>query len=67
MKNFNSDSSSALSRFAKDKRLRTTKTSDEKRESRGGFKSERPRRASFNPNFTEDNRPKRGVEGSFKT
>ncbi len=67
MKNFNSDSSSALSRFAKDKRLRTTKTSDEKRESRGGFKSERPKRASFNPNFTEDNRPKRGVEGSFKT
>ena len=66
MKNFNSDSSSALSRFAKDKRLRTTKTSDEKRESRGGFKSERPKRASFNPNFTEDNRPKRGVEGSFK-
>ena len=66
MKNFNSDSSSALSRFAKDKRLRTTKTSDEKREPRGGFKSERPKRASFNPNFTEDNRPKRGVEGSFK-
>lgn len=64
MKNFNSDSSSALSRFAKDKRLRTTKTSDEKRESKGGFKSERPKRASFNPNFTEDNRPKRGVEGS---
>ena len=68
MKNFNSDSSSALSRFAKDKRLRTTKTSDEKRESRGGFKSERPQRASFNPNFTEDNRPKRGVEnGKRKT
>ena len=46
MKNFNSDSSSALSRFAKDKRLRT----------------ERTKRASFNPNFTDDNRPKRGVE-----
>ena len=66
MKNFNSDSSSALSRFAKDKRLRTTKTSDEKRESRGNFKSERPKRASFNPNFTDDNRPKRGGEG-FKS
>ena len=66
MKNFNSDSSSALSRFAKDKRLRTTKTSDEKRESRSNFKSERPKRASFNPNFTDDNRPKRGSEG-FKS
>ena len=65
MKNFNSDSTSALSRFAKDKRLRTTKSSDEKRESRGNFKSERPKRASFNPNFTDDNRPKR--EGSFKS
>ncbi|MBP3551381.1 MAG: rRNA pseudouridine synthase [Alistipes sp.] len=62
MRNFNSDSSSALSRFAKDKRLRTTKTSDERRETRESFKSERPKRASFNPNFTDDNRPKRGVE-----
>lgn len=59
MKNFNSDSSSALSRFAKDKRLRTTKTNDERRETRASLKSERPRRASFNPNFTDDNRPKR--------
>ena len=62
MRNFNSDSSSALSRFAKDKRLRTTKTRDERRETRESFKSERPKRASFNPNFTDDNRPKRGVE-----
>ena len=67
MKNFNSDSSSALSRFAKDKRLRTTKTRDERRETRENFKSERPKRASFNPNFTDDNRPKRNSEGSFKT
>ena len=66
MKNFNSDSSSALSRFAKDKRLRTTKTSDDKRESRSNFKSERPKRASFNPNFTDDNRPKRNGDG-FKS
>ncbi len=71
MKNFNSDSSAALSRFAKDKRLRTertSKTKDERRETREGFKSERPKRASFNPNFTDDNRPKRGVEKgkSFK-
>ena len=65
MKNFNSDSSSALSRFAKDKRLRTSQTKDERRETRGG---ERPKRASFNPNFTDDNRPKRGVEnGKRKT
>ena len=56
MKNFNSDSSSALSRFAKDKRLRTTKTRDEKPAS---ARPERTKRASFNPNFTDDNRPKR--------
>ena len=65
MKNFNSDSSSALSRFAKDKRLRTertTKAGDERRESRGVRGGERTKRASFNPNFTDDNRPKRGVE-----
>ena len=65
MRNFNSDSSSALSRFAKDKRLRTErtpKTKDERREVRDFRSSERPKRASFNPNFTEDNRPKRGVE-----
>ena len=67
MKNFNSDSSSALSRFAKDKRLRTTKAKDEKRETRENFKSERPKRSSFNPNFTDDNRPKRNSEGSFKS
>jgi len=78
MKNFNSDSSSALSRFAKDKRLRTertTKTRDERRETRDFRSNERPKRASFNPNFTDDNRPKRGVENgksfrqepSFKT
>ena len=66
MKNFNSDSSSALSRFAKDKRLRTTKAKDERREMRDGFKNERPKRTSFNPNFTDDNRPKRNSEGSFK-
>ncbi len=62
MRNFNSDSSSALSRFAKDKRLRTTKTSDERGETRVSRNNERPKRASFNPNFTDDNRPKRGVE-----
>ena len=65
MKNFNSDSSSALSRFAKDKRLRTTKMRDEKPAS---TRSERPKRASFNPNFTDDNRPKRSeINGKRKT
>ena len=61
MKNFNSDSSSALSRFAKDKRLRTERTPRAERTS--SARPERTKRASFNPNFTEDNRPKRGVEG----
>ena len=59
MKNFNSDSSSALSRFAKDKRLRTERTSSTRGTS---ARPERTKRASFNPNFTEDNRPTRGVE-----
>ena len=66
MKNFNSDSSSALSRFAKDKRLRTERTQRPERTSSTRTTSARPertKRASFNPNFTEDNRPKRGVEG----
>ena len=61
MKNFNSDSSSALSRFAKDKRLRTERTPRTERVA--SSRPERPKRASFNPNFTDDNRRKRGVEG----
>ena len=80
MKNFNSDSSSALSRFAKDKRLRTerpTKTREERpassrststrSERTFSARPERTKRASFNPNFTDDNRPKRGVEGGERT
>ena len=64
MKNFNSDSSTALSRFAKDKRLRTERTERTPRTERAtSSRPERTKRASFNPNFTEDNRPKRGVEG----
>ena len=67
MKNFNSDSSSALSRFAKDKRLRTERPasrSERPTSSRPtSARPERTKRASFNPNFTDDNRPKRGVEG----
>ena len=64
MKNFNSDSSSALSRFAKDKRLRTERSERTPRTERAtSSRPDRTKRASFNPNFTEDNRPKRGVEG----
>ena len=67
MKDFNRDSSSALSRFAKDKRLRTERTttrSEKPASSRStSARPERTKRASFNPNFTDDNRPKRGVEG----
>ena len=66
MKNFNSDSSFALSRFAKDKRLhteRTVKAKSERGESKEGRGGERTRKASFNPNFTDDNRPKRSNNG----
>jgi 23S rRNA pseudouridine2605 synthase len=64
MKNFNSDSSSALSRFAKDKRLRTERPERTPRTERAtSSRPERTKRASFNPNFTDDNRPKRGAEG----
>ena len=68
-KKFN-DSSSALSRFARDKRVRTVTAAPERVERRprtekaqDGFnrrdeKSARPaKRASFNPHFSEDNRP----------
>ena len=68
-KKFN-DSSSALSRFARDKRVRTVTAAPERVERRprvekaqDGFnrrdeKSARPaKRASYNPHFSEDNRP----------
>lgn len=56
MKKFNTDSTSNLSRFAKDRRLRretTTAVADEPRPSRG---QHRTARRSYNPNFDEDNR-----------
>ena len=69
-KKFN-DSSSALSRFARDKRVRTVTAATERVERRprtefkaqdGSYrrndKATRPvKRASYNPHFTEDNRP----------
>lgn len=66
MRNFNSDSSPALSRFAKDKRLRTERTTTRTERVTSTrtttTRTERTKRASFNPNFTEDNRPKRNIE-----
>ncbi len=71
-KKFN-DSNSALSRFGRDKRVRTVTSSAERVERRPhtehadespyhrgerGERGERPaKRASYNPHFTEDNRP----------
>ena len=63
MKHDNSDSTEALDRFARDRRKRTTVS--ERVERRPGPRREAddasyghaPRRASYNPNFTEDNRP----------
>lgn len=71
MKDYKNDSSDALSRFAKDKRLRTVKTvkteyvapkSRTASESDFNTRAERPapRRKSFNPNFNSDNRPVHG-------
>lgn len=54
MAKFNTESSATLSRFAKDKRVRTAP----KERTEGHFS--RPKRASYNPHFTEDNRLKEG-------
>ena len=64
MKEFKNDSTATLSRFAKDKRLRTVKTERVERrprvnhdnESRASV-GEQPKRRSFNPNFDNENRP----------
>ena len=68
MKNSNTDSTANLSRFARDKRQRTTTAERVERSPRprreadnDGFKERKPRtstdrRASFNPHFTSDNR-----------
>ncbi len=68
MKKFNQDSTSALSRFSRDKRQRTSfaervergprpqrDADNEGRMARGG-RREDARRASYNPNFSADNR-----------
>lgn len=69
MKNIKTDSTANLSRFARDKRQRTTTTERVERSPRprreamsDGFQERRPkattegRRASYNPHFTSDNR-----------
>ena len=61
MKDFKKDST--LARFGRDRRVRTTTSSVERVEPRPHVQREaadaepRPKRASYNPNFTEDNRP----------
>lgn len=62
MKDFKSDTTSTLSRFAKDKRLRQVRTERVERtvkadSERRNF-DDKPRRNSYNPNFTPDNRLK---------
>lgn len=54
MAKFNTENSSTLSRFAKDKRVRTA--APKERTERGERPFSRPKRASYNPHFTEDNR-----------
>ena len=54
MAKFNTENSTTLSRFAKDKRVRTA--APKERTERGERNFSRPKRASYNPHFTEDNR-----------
>ena len=64
MAKFNTENSSTLSRFAKDKRVRTAAPKErserpertERTFSRTDRNTSRPKRASYNPHFTEDNR-----------
>ena len=64
MKDFKNDSTATLSRFAKDKRLRTVNAErvesrpriNRDNESRTSF-GEQPKRRSYNPNFDSENRP----------
>ena len=56
MAKFNTENSSTLSRFAKDKRVRTAAPKERTERSERTFS--RTKRASYNPHFTEDNRLK---------
>lgn len=68
MKKFNQDSTSALSRFSRDKRQRTSsaervergprpqRDADNEGRAARGFRRDDAKRASYNPNFSSDNR-----------
>ncbi len=62
MKDFKSDATSALSKFAKDRRLRQVRTErverTVKRDDERRSYDDKPRRSSYNPNFTSDNKLK---------
>ncbi len=59
MKDYKTDAGAALSRFAKDKRLRHDRAEHAEHSDRQTRNSEeRPHRRSYNPNFTDDNRLK---------
>ncbi len=71
MRDFKKDSTDALSRFGRDRREeRVTEKSVERRPrlQRDAADSEprTPRRASYNPNFTDENRPKSSQGGDRK-
>ena len=63
MKDYNSDSTVVLDRFARDRRKRTTtaerieRRPGPRRDADDAPREHAPRRASYNPHFTEDNRP----------
>ncbi|MBP3290509.1 MAG: pseudouridine synthase, partial [Alistipes sp.] len=77
MKKFTQDSSSALSRFSRDQRTRTSsaekiersprprREADNEGHSTRGGRSTDSRRSSFNPNFSADNRPNFREERNF--
>ncbi len=74
MRDFKNDSDKVLSRFGRDKRegkVTTERAERRPRLQRDAADSEQneraPRRASYNPNFTNDNRPKSSQSGERKS
>ncbi|MFR9547846.1 MAG: pseudouridine synthase [Rikenellaceae bacterium] len=71
MRDFKNDSAKTLSRFGRDKREEATTNQRAERRPRlqrdaADSEQRAPRRASYNPNFTDDNRPKSGNGGARK-
>ncbi|MCH5329355.1 MAG: rRNA pseudouridine synthase [Alistipes sp.] len=72
MKDYKNDSTDTLQRFGRDKRARIVRTElaqpaprrdrPERYAKESDNRSEQPRRRSFNPNFTDDNRPARSMQ-----